>query len=195
MEANVSQQEKYRSIEGVFIRQIPTVGQFSAIFADIRDAIEAHAYLCNIKPDWNVVYATVHEVVQSKLSGPFTDHLSQENGQLVVCAFIEPNQHGREFAELTDEYVNQLFSKFGSVRNCNRISEDSASLREYRVEYYNIHHAAHAFSCLSGLLLGVSYISSAFTVFHADVSSAFVSMSPTNQPRFEHLVLARLPAL
>ena len=104
---------------------------------------------------WQAKYATVREVATAGLMSPFAYISSQEDGLLVVSVYIDPRQAGRQFSENIDQFVESLVTALGNVRYCQRISEDSAGLREYRVEYFNIHHAAHAFACLDNLLLDV----------------------------------------
>lgn len=123
----------------------------------------------------------MREVVRGGLSGRSVDISSQENGQLVIRTSIDASQAGREFSEQTDEHVASVVATFGDVIYCDRVSEDGASVREYRVEYFNVHHASHAFSCLNGLLLDVRgpWLVSCF---HTNDCSVFGSTLATGLP-------------
>lgn len=114
----------------------------------------------------------------------------------MIRASIDANQAGRGFCEQTDEHVASIVATFGDVIYCNRVSEDGASVREYRVEYFNVHHASHAFSCLNGLLLDVRTYLWLVSCFHTNNCSTFGSMLATGIPHeFELRTSVLLQAL
>ncbi|CAG8073449.1 unnamed protein product [Penicillium olsonii] len=171
---------RYGTLEGVFIQQLHASGRFSVVFADLREAIDAFNQIPRAYPAWNIKYATIAEVVSAGLNGPFHSMASPEDGQLVICALIDTQPPVRDFDQRTDEYVANVTEALGDVRYCNRVSEENASVREYRVEYFNVQHAIHAYSCLNHLLLDTLRfdVSLPLSVLHTQARNAGSPRSP-----------------
>ncbi|KAJ5882190.1 uncharacterized protein N7529_000862 [Penicillium soppii] len=144
---------EFTSLEGIFLKHVHENGRFSVTFADIRDCMDAIKKVHKDCSMWHVRYATIHEIAAAGLLSPFATTLNREDGHIVVSVYIDPRQQDRQFFENTDQFVDHVISTFGHRRSCYRISVDGASVLEYRVEYFNIHNAAHALSSLDNLLL------------------------------------------
>jgi hypothetical protein len=138
--------------------------------------------LNNLRPRWHAKYATMREVATAGLVAPFPYTSRQEDGQLGVSVYIEPGQADRQVYEKIDQFIDNILSAFGQKRYYQRISEDGASLREYRVEYFNIHHAGHAFTCLDNLLLDVRILL-LFYRFSTDVHFSLCDLVLPSDPR------------
>lgn len=146
----------YPSIRGVCIRQIHRNGRFAVLFGDVRDSEAAFRALSTDRPQWHTRYTTIQEVVALGLTGPFTNRLSQEDGRLEVLAFMD--QRELDMTHQSDIFVHEVLVTFGSLRHFEVVSEDNASVHEYRVEYHDIQHAENAHSGLDNLLIGVSIL-------------------------------------
>ncbi|KAJ5333299.1 uncharacterized protein N7506_007082 [Penicillium brevicompactum] len=142
----------YPSIRGVCIRQIHRNGRFAVLFGDVRDSEAAFRALSTERPQWHMRYTTIQEVVALGLTGPFTNRLSQEDGRLEVLAFMD--QRELDMTPQSDIFVHEVLVTFGSLRHFEVVSEDNASVHEYRVEYHDIQHAENAHSGLDNLLIG-----------------------------------------
>jgi hypothetical protein len=141
---------------------------------------------------WHVRYATIHEIAAAGLLSPFATTLNREDGHIVVSVYIDPRQQDRQFFENTDQFVDHVISTFGHRRSCYRISVDGASVLEYRVEYFNIHNAAHALSSLDNLLLDVRMLLVVFGSLNTDLYSSLCDLM---LPFATRMMLARVTEL
>lgn len=124
------------------------------VFGDLRDSENAFRTVRTTYPNWNVKYASIQELVAHGLAGPFTTRMSPENGRVVVLAYMELPDALMETEN--DDYVITTLQAMGDIRYLKVVSEDSASVHEYHVEYNSVQDAANACSTLETLLVGVS---------------------------------------
>ncbi|CAG7946722.1 unnamed protein product [Penicillium salamii] len=145
---------KYESVEGVNTSQLGSTGRVSIIFADLLEAITAFRRIGRLLPHCEVHYATIGEIVDAGLMGPIISDTVQENGLVAIILNIDaPSPRGR-FESGIDGLVTSIVEAFGGVRYCNRLTVDHATAHEFRVEFFNIHHAAYALVSLNGMELG-----------------------------------------
>ncbi|KAJ5779031.1 RNA recognition motif 2 [Penicillium paradoxum] len=137
---------EYPSLANAYLKHIEHRGMFSVTFADIREAIEAMNKIRQSRPGWQVTPATAHEI--STFTGA-TKHFSiPRDDEFVVTAYADPVEW-TNIVEHLSVVVESVITSFGSTRSLEAI-EEGMCWRKYHVEYYNIHHATYAFSCLDG---------------------------------------------
>ncbi|CAG8403237.1 unnamed protein product [Penicillium salamii] len=145
---------KYDSVEGVNTSQLGSSGRISIVFADLREAMNAFHRIGRAWPQSEVHYVTIGEIVDAGLMGPVISDTVQENGQVAIVVNLDAPSPRGHFEPNIDSLVTRVAEAFGGVRYCNRLTVDHATAHEFRIEFFNIHHAAHALVSLNGMELG-----------------------------------------
>ncbi|CAG8937416.1 unnamed protein product [Penicillium salamii] len=144
---------KYDTIEGVNTSQLGSSNRFSIVFGDLREAMNAFPRIGRVWPQSEVYYVTIGEIVDAGLLGPIISDTVQENGQVAIVVNIDAPSPRGQLDPGIDSLVTRVAEAFGGVRYCNRLTVDHATTHEFRVEFFNVHHAQHALVSLNGMEL------------------------------------------
>ncbi|KAJ5375353.1 Meiosis protein MEI2 [Penicillium concentricum] len=137
--------EEYPSLENVCLKQLGTKGVFSFSFGDLRDAINAMNKIRSTRPGWRVFPCTGREI--SNLNETNGSASAPSDGAFWLSVFTT-----QWLMEPMDGVVEDVVASLGKLRSCKLI-ETGTNMNRYHVEYFNVRHAAYAFSCLGGFRL------------------------------------------
>ncbi|KAJ5822902.1 Meiosis protein MEI2 [Penicillium robsamsonii] len=138
--------EEYPSLENVCLKQLGTKGVFSFSFGDLREAINAMNKIRSTRPGWRVFPSTAREIANlNGTNGPSASALS--DGAFLLSVFVT-----KWLMKPMDGVVENVVASLGKLRSCKLI-ENGTNMSRYHVEYFNVRHAAYAFSCLGGFRL------------------------------------------
>ncbi|KAJ5504677.1 RNA recognition motif 2 [Penicillium fimorum] len=138
--------EEYSSLEYVCLKQLGTKGVFSFSFGDLREAINAMNKIRSTRPGWRVFPSTAREIASlNGTNGPSAS--APSDGAFLLSVFTT-----QWLMEPMDRVVEDVVASLGKLRSCKLI-ENGTNMSRYHVEYFNVRHAAYAFSCLGGFRL------------------------------------------
>ncbi|KAJ5173964.1 Meiosis protein MEI2 [Penicillium coprophilum] len=166
--------EEYPSLENVCLKHVGTKGAFSFSFGDLREAINAMNKIRLTRPGWRVSPSTAQEFANfnGTNGSAFSTISASSDGAFLLSVFTT-----QWLMEPMDGIIQDVVASLGTMRSC-KLVENGTNMSRYRVEYFNVRHAAYAFSCLGGFRLDSLH----FDVSPIDVKEEVHTLSHMRTP-------------
>ncbi|RMZ91961.1 hypothetical protein DV736_g784, partial [Chaetothyriales sp. CBS 134916] len=131
------QSAKLQTLELMDLGRLETAGVIAATFSDVREAKQAYA-LCS-HSGWQVSPLNPREAAFHQ--GAFNaGHVSLFEGQAIVAVYYDNRDQPPARAALTE--FRRRLRKFGSVKALASLPALQRNVREFRVEYFDLHGTA-----------------------------------------------------